>query len=89
MAYRAEESWNAIVKRSFGQRESAHWRAIRSFCERVQRTKRSKVALRIPRRELEALQDASEYIRAHRQEKWAVEIKPWKEQIERALKAQQ
>ena len=89
LAYRAEESWNAIVTRSFGQRESAHWRAIRAFCERVQRTKRSKVASRMPRRELETLQDASEYIRAHRQEKWAVEIKPWKEQIQRALKAQQ
>jgi hypothetical protein len=88
LTYRAEESWNAIVTRSFGQRESAHWRAIRSFCERVQRTKRSKSPLRVPRREVKALQDALDYLNAQHQEKWAVEIKPWKKQIERALKTQ-
>jgi hyaluronoglucosaminidase len=87
--YRPEESWNAIVTRTFGENASAHWRAIRSFCERVQRTKRSKSRLRVPRREVKALQDAFVYLNAQRQEKWAVEIKPWKEQIERVLKAQQ
>jgi hyaluronoglucosaminidase len=87
VAYNPEKSWNEIVTRNFGNGASAHWRAIRSFCERVQRTKRSKVALRMPGRELEALQDALAYLKAHRQEKWAAEITPWKEQIERALKA--
>jgi hyaluronoglucosaminidase len=86
IAYRAEESWNAFVTRSFGAGESAHWRAIRNFCERVQRTKRSKSPLRISRREAKALQGAIDYLNAHNREKWAVEIKPWKEQIKRALK---
>jgi hypothetical protein len=44
--------------------------------------------LRFSRTEVKALQDASAYLNANRQKKWAAEIKPWKEQIERALKAQ-
>ena len=88
MAYKAEESWKAIVTRTFGEGASAHWRAIRTFCERVQRRKRSKSPLRIPRREVKGLQDALKYLKSHRQEKWAAEIKPWKEQIERTLAAQ-
>jgi hyaluronoglucosaminidase len=87
-AYNAEKSWNEIVTRNFGNRASTHWCAIRSFCERIERSKRSKVALHMPRREVEALQDALVYLKAHRQEKWAAEITPWREQIERALKAQ-
>jgi hyaluronoglucosaminidase len=87
-AYRAEESWNAFVARSFGDGERAHWRAIRTFCERVQRSKRSNSSLRISRREAKALHGAIEYLNAHSREKWAVEMKPWKEQIKRALKAQ-
>jgi hyaluronoglucosaminidase len=87
IAYRAEERWHATVTRTFGKHASAHWRAIRTFCERVQRTKRSKSPLRVPPREVKALRDALDYLNAHRQEKWAAEIKPWKEQIERALDA--
>jgi hypothetical protein len=87
-AYRAEESWTAFVTDAFGDGESAHWRAIRTFCERVQQTKRSKSPLRISRKEAKALRGAIDYLNAHSREKWAVEIKPWKEQIKRALKAQ-
>jgi hypothetical protein len=86
VAYNPEKSWHAILTRTFGYGASKHWRAIRTFCERVQRTKRSKSPLRVPRREVKALRDALDYLNAQRQEKWAVEIKPWKEQIEGALK---
>jgi hypothetical protein len=88
VAYKAEKSWNAIVSRSFGDGASVHWRAIRTFCERVQRGKKAEHPLRFSRTEVKALQDASAYLNANRQKKWAAEIKPWKEQIERALKAQ-
>jgi hyaluronoglucosaminidase len=87
-AYNAEKSWNEIVTRNFGNGASTHWRAIRSFCERVERSNPAKSPLRFSRREVEALQDALAYLKAHRQEKWAAEITPWREQIERALKAQ-
>jgi hypothetical protein len=86
--YRAEKSWNAIVSRSFGDGASVHWRAIRSFCERIQRSKQHRHPLRFSRKEVKALQDAADYLNAHPQEKWTAEIKPWKIQIERALKAQ-
>jgi hyaluronoglucosaminidase len=88
IAYRAEESWNAIVTRTFGDGASAHWRAIRTFCEKAQRAKRARHPLRIPPREAKALRAALDYLNGHRQEKWAAEIQPWQEQIERALKAQ-
>jgi hyaluronoglucosaminidase len=87
VAYKAEKSWNEIVKGNFGNGASTHWRAIRSFCERVERSKPDKSPLRFSRREVEALQDALAYLKAHRQEKWAAEITPWREQIERALEA--
>lgn len=86
--YKAEKSWNAMIRRAFGDGTSAHWRAIRTFCERVKRGKPAKHPLRFSRKEVKALQDAADYLNAHPQEKWAAEIKPWKEQIERALKAQ-
>ncbi|HEX6436242.1 MAG TPA: beta-N-acetylglucosaminidase domain-containing protein [Candidatus Binatia bacterium] len=89
MTYNPEESWNEIVTRTFGAGGSAHWRAIRTFCERAQRAKRSKHPVRIRSREAKALQDALNYLNAHRQEKWGAEIKPWAEQMERALSTQQ
>jgi hyaluronoglucosaminidase len=88
LAYKAEESWGCIVSRTFGDVASAHWRAIRTFCEKVQRGKRAKHPLRISRREAKALQGALDYLNAHRHEKWAAEIKPWKEQIQRTFNAQ-
>jgi hyaluronoglucosaminidase len=88
MAYNPEDSWIEIVTRAFGPGGTAHWRAIRTFCERAQRAKRSEHPVRIQSREAKALQDAWNYLNAHRREKWAVEITPWREQMERALKAQ-
>jgi hyaluronoglucosaminidase len=88
MAYNPEDSWIEIVTRAFGPGGTAHWRAIRTFCERAQRAKRSEHPVRIQSREAKALQDACNYLNAHRREKWAVEITPWREQMERALKAQ-
>jgi hyaluronoglucosaminidase len=88
MAYNPEDSWIEIVTRAFGPGGTAHWRAIRTFCERAQRAKRSEHPVRIQSREAKALQDALVYLNAHRREKWAVEITPWREQMERALKAQ-
>ena len=41
-AYRPEASWTEIVKRRFGPGALAHWRAIRNFCERSQRAKKTK-----------------------------------------------
>jgi hyaluronoglucosaminidase len=88
VAYNPEKSWNEIITGNFGTGASTHWRAIRSFCERVERSHPAKSPLRFSRREVDALEDALDYLRAHRQEKWAAEITPWREQIERALKAQ-
>jgi hyaluronoglucosaminidase len=88
VAYKAEESWNAIVTHTYGDDASAHWRAIRTFCEKAQRAKRAKHPVRIQSKEAKALQDALNYLNAHRQEKWAAEIKPWKEQVQRALDPQ-
>ena len=85
-AYVAEKSWSDIIVHSFGGRASAHWRAIRTFCERAQAGKKTKHLLRFSPNELKALQSAWNYLQANRKKKWAAEIKPWGKQIERTIK---
>jgi hyaluronoglucosaminidase len=84
--YRAEKSWNDIITRSFGNGASAHWRIIRTFCEKAQQSKKTNRPLRFSRKELKCLQDALDYLNANRKEKWAAEIKPWEKQIAQTLK---
>jgi hyaluronoglucosaminidase len=84
--YIAEKSWNDTITQSFGNGASAHWRTIRIFCERAQKSKKTKQSLRFSRNELKALQSAWNYLQLNGKEKWADEIKPWEEQIGRTLK---
>jgi hyaluronoglucosaminidase len=84
--YRPEKSWDDIITSAFGNGARTHWRIIRTFCERAQQTKKTERPLQFSPNELKRLQSALSYLSANRKEKWAVEIKPWQEQIERTLK---
>ena len=88
-AYRPEASWTRIVKRRFGPGALAHWRAIRNFCASSQRAKKSKQSLRLIATELTHLQAASRYLSEHRREKWATEIKTWRNLIQKVLRCNQ
>ena len=84
-AYHAESIWSRAIKRRFGAGALAHWRAIRDFCERNQRAKKSKQSLRLAATELTHLKAASRYLSEHRREKWGTEIKVWQNVIQAAL----
>ena len=84
--YRPEASWTKIVERRFGPGALAHWLAIRNFCERSQRAKKSEQSLRLTATELSYLKAASRYLSEHRREKWGTEIKTWRNLIQAALR---
>jgi hyaluronoglucosaminidase len=84
--YRPETSWTKIVKRRFGPGALAHWRAIRNFCERSQRARKSKQSLRLTATELAHLKASSRYLSEHRKAKWGTEIKFWRDLIQDALR---
>jgi len=83
--YQPEASWTRSVRERFGDPAIAVWRPIRNFCERHQRAKKTKRPLRLSPDERVDLKAAARYLRAHQKEKWAREIKPWRDLIEKSL----
>jgi hypothetical protein len=86
-AYDAERSWENAVRERYGRTAIGHWRAIRLFCEKGLRAKRTKRALRLSRDQRAAVQAACAYLRLHADERWTREIRPWQERMERAVQA--
>jgi len=84
--YRPEISWTKTVEQRFGRRALPHWNAIRLFCERSQRAKKSRQPLRLTATKLTHLKVASRYLSEHRKEKWGTEIKFWRDLIQEALR---
>ncbi len=85
-AYRPDKSWSRAIKQRFGRAALPHWRAIRNFCERSQRAKKSKQAFRLTAIELKRLKGASCYLAEHRENMWGAEIKTWRNLIRQALR---
>jgi hyaluronoglucosaminidase len=83
-AYDPEASWTAAVTERYGRNALAHWRAIRNFCAKSRRAKRSKREPRWSRAERVALQAACVYLDQQKNEKWAREIRPWHELMKKA-----
>jgi hyaluronoglucosaminidase len=84
-SYDAERSWRATIEQSFGASALPHWRALREYCRRYQRSKQTKRPLRLSFQDRDALGLACAYIERNRRQKWAREIAPWREMIETAL----
>lgn len=83
-AYDPERSWTRAIAQLHGRDALPHWRAIRRFCEKSTRAKRMKKAPLWARAERAALAAACSYAQAHKNEKWAREMKPWTEGMKRA-----
>jgi hyaluronoglucosaminidase len=83
--YEANRSWRKIITERFGRDALPHWRAIRSFCEDSQRAKKQKKSMRLAYKDRGRLQIACNYIRDHQQQKWAREIRPWREAMQKML----
>ncbi len=84
--YRPEKSWRKIVAERFGADAVGQWRTVRRFCERWCRAKTSTRTIRFAARERVRLHAALAYLREQHHRKWAREIRPWRRQIETALK---
>jgi len=83
--YKPEASWTRIVKQSFGALAMPHWRTIRNFSVAGMKAKQRKHPLRITPNDAGQLKSALRYIRAHRKTKWAKELTPWTEQIQKLI----
>jgi hypothetical protein len=84
--YRAESSWQRIIRELFGASALPHWRVLRRFCEAQQRAKKSRRLLRLTGGERRTLKLADDYLQKNRALKWAREIRPWQERMRRELK---
>ena len=84
--YDPESSWRKIVRELFGAQSLPSWRTLRRFCEQSQRVKKTKRPLCLKPPERRELKSADDYIRKHRSQRWAREIRPWQELLRRELK---
>jgi hyaluronoglucosaminidase len=76
-AYDGESSWTAIVRSRFGAEALPFWRTIRKFCQDSIRSNKIADAPRISAFDRARLSAAITYVRKHRRQKWAREIRPW------------
>ena len=84
-AYDPEKSWAAVIKERFGDEALDHWRAIREFCERVNKSKNKEKPLRLPPKKRSALSAAHRYVMKNQNQPWFEELRPWLEQMEKSL----
>jgi hyaluronoglucosaminidase len=84
-SYVAENSWRTTIEQRFGTSALPHWRALREYCRRYQRSKQTKRQLRLSSQDRHALRLACAYIDRNRRQKWAREIAPWRGMIGTAL----
>jgi len=84
-AYDPEKSWREAVGELFGKSALPHWEAILDFCERMNRSKRSKQPAALPPGKLRAIQEAHRYILRNRGTRWFKEFRPWLARLEASL----
>jgi hyaluronoglucosaminidase len=82
-SYAPERSWKQIVVERFGIGALPHWQAIRAFYEASRRSKNERSAPS-PRDRMR-LKAACDYLHDHRARKWAREIRPWRDRLEKML----
>ena len=81
--YKPEASWKRIVEQRFGAPAMPHWRAIRKFADVSLQAKKRKRPLRMTAAEMLRLKNAVAYIHSHGKNKWAKDLAPWTEQMEK------
>ena len=84
--YRAESSWTNIVRQRFGAKALPHWRALRSYADASIAAKKNKRPLQLTPAETRRLRAAYAYIERNRGRRWAKELAPWREAIQKLLK---
>lgn len=85
VAYDPEKSWDRVIKERFGNEALVYWRAIRHFCEQINRLKDKNRPLRLSSQRRSALKDAQRYFLKNRDQPWFEEFRPWLGLLERTL----
>jgi len=83
-SYDPEKSWERVIRERFGEKALARWRAIRDFCERVNRRKDKIRPPRLPAAKRAAFRAAHSYLVENGSARWFEEFRPWLELLERS-----
>jgi len=83
--YRAESSWDKIIRQRFGAEGLPHWRALRSYAEASCAAKKTDRPLQLTTAEIRRLRAACAYVQHNRGRRWAKELAPWRAVITKLL----
>lgn len=83
--YDPEKSWERLIIERFGQGALPHWRAIREFCERMNRRRSQKRRLSLSPAQRRNLEEAVRYLKKNRRRRWRRELQPWFEAMRKTL----
>jgi hyaluronoglucosaminidase len=83
--YEAERSWERVIAERFGRRALGHWRALREFCEMLNRRRNKSRPLRLTEKKRSALKAARSYLLDNQDQSWAQEFRPWLDLLEKSL----
>jgi hyaluronoglucosaminidase len=84
-SYDPETSWTQAAEELFGESAVPHWRALRDFCERMNRARFGKRNTVLTPGKLHTLQDAYSYVLRNRGRRWFEEFRPWLARLEAEL----
>jgi hyaluronoglucosaminidase len=85
LTYDAEKSWRKVVAERFGAGTLEHWKIIRSFCERMNRSKDKSSSLSLSARDRSKLEGARRYLLENKDQRWFDEFQPWLNLLEKSL----
>ncbi len=75
--YDPEQSWARVIRERSGDDAVAHWRAIRDFCERINKLKDKNQPLPLLSKTRSALKAAHFYLLENQCQSWFEEFRPW------------
>lgn len=84
-AYDPERSWARVIRERFGEEALASWRAIREFCDRINKLKGKNKPLSLSLRRRSALDAARRYLLENQDKRWLAELRPWLNLLEKSL----
>ncbi len=83
--YDPEKSWDSIVKERFGSEALPHWKTIRSFCDRMNKSKGKNLFPPLSSRERSRRAAARHYLLKNKGRRWFDEFQPWLRLLEKSL----
>ncbi|MBI4523722.1 MAG: beta-N-acetylglucosaminidase domain-containing protein [Deltaproteobacteria bacterium] len=83
--YNSQASWDWAIVEKFGVEGLPYWQTLTDFCERINKSKRTKRPLAVDPATLRRLDEAHSYLMENRKQRWAEEFRPWLHRLETAM----